>query len=271
MSTNDTLQLLIRLIAERHSQLNSALVSLFRVLAGEDAASKLAHAQGALRAANDLKVCLSNKDIPSWLVNAIQSLTSYTNKHWSSYQLLENLILIKREIENHRWIFQEGDDATLNFDSIYEHFKKESRLPELFDEIVKILESIKESGEVDSVTMLRALGKVTATIQRGRDGSYFCISSAWDFLLSFLKNYMWGELTKLPGLGTALEALRKAIEETNDEMYKLHQSIDNEMRRTVESEVKALKDKSSFAFIGYDKGGYLLPPATSQNISNMQA
>ena len=151
-----------------------------------------------------------------------------------------------------------------DFDSIFEHYKSESRLPELFDDIIRILEEIQSSGEVDSLTMMTALGKVLATLKQNKDGSYFSINSAWEFLVSFLKNYMWGELSKIPVLGTAMAALEKTIKETNEEMFKVHSSVEAEMSNVVEAEIKGLKNKSSFKFVSYDKSGLKLTDKTER-------
>ena len=136
-------------------------------------------------------------------------------------------------------------------------------MTELFDEIIKILEEIEASGEVDSLTMITALGKVIATIKKNKAGSYFAINSAWSFLTTFLKNYMWAELSEIPVLGTAMKALEKTIKETNEEMYKVHNQVQEEMARTVEDEVKGLKNKTSFKFLGYDKSGGIISENTS--------
>lgn len=259
MATNESFHIFLRLIQEKHRLLVAASDVLFRSLVGEDHGKKKEVANAALLAANDLRGLLSKKDVPSWLNNAINSLTAFVNGQWSAFDLLSNYISTKSAIETHSWTFQANDEAAFDFDSIFEHFKKDSRLPELFDSIVKILEDIEASGDVDSVTMLRSLGKVIATIKRSRDGSYFSLNSAWEFLLSFLKNYMWEELSKVPVLGTALEALEKTIKETNEEMFKLHQQVQDEMNKTVEGEISVLKNKSEFQFITYDRKGHLLP------------
>lgn len=184
---------------------------------------------------------------------------------------LENFISWKPQCDNHRWVFEEDDETAFDFDAIYERFKKESRLPELFDQVVRTLEEIHASGEVDSVTMLRALGKVISTIKKCKDGSYFSLNGAWEFLLSFLKNYLWGELSNLPVFGTAMTALRKTIEELNDEMFSLHSKIQSEMAKTVETEIKNLEGKSEFRSIAYDKTGRLLPGPAAPQLSGATA
>lgn len=271
MTTNESLHLFLRLIKEKHQRLIASSNAMMKSLTGEDPANKKAVAKATLQAAKDLQALLSNSDVPAWLNSTVHFYSSFLVDQIGNYDLLKNFIPIKAELESHSWVFQERSETAFDFDSIFAHYKKESRLPELFGQIVKILEEIESSGEIDSVIMLRALGKVIATIKRSKDGSYFSLNSAWEFLLSFLKNYMWGELAKLPILGTALEALEETIKETNEEMFKLHQQVQDEMNRTVEAEVKVLKDKTAFTFIAYDRTGHLLPAPTSAQVPSVSA
>lgn len=271
MSANESLQFFLRLIKQKHHALTEAANNLLRALAGEDSNAKKNAAKAMLQSAQDLHAILSNTDVPTWLSDTINQLPCFISGHWSSFDLLSNFIARKNALDRHRWVFEENAEIPFDFDSIFEHFKKESRLPDLFDEIVRLLEDIQNSGAVDSVTMLRALGKVISTIKRCKDGSYFSLNSAWEFLLSFLNNYMWGELSKLPVLGSALEALEKTIRETNDEMFRLHTQVRDEMTRAVEEEVKVLANKSSFLFVAYDKSGHLLPSPQSRQLPDASA
>lgn len=255
-----SLQLFMRLIREKHGALITASKSLINTLAGDDPNQKKSAAKATLQAATDLRAIISNKDVPPWLSEAIGFLTNFTSGGWTAPDLLNHFIRVKVSLDGHHWVFEQQDaEIAFDFDAIFEHYKKESRLPELFDQIIRLLEEIKSSGEIDSVSMLGALGKVISTIKKCKDGSYFSLNGAWEFLLSFLNNYMWGELSKLPVLGTALEALGKTIREADEEMFELHKKVKEEMARSVESEVKALADKSAFQFISYDRSGHLLP------------
>lgn len=242
-----------------------------RAFASENALERKSSAESMLITATDLRGLLSKQDVPSWLADTINGLTMYTGGNWTGYDFLLNFISLKQAIDQHQWAFDADTESAFDFDSIFEYFKKTSRLPELFEEIVSLLEQIQSSGAVDSVTMVKALGKVIATMKRCRDGSYFSLNSAWEFLLSFLNNYMWGELAKLPVLGTALEALEKTIREANDEMFKLHVEVSQEMTKLVEAEVAALTSKSTFPFITYDKNGHLLSGPGNRNLPNATA
>jgi hypothetical protein len=258
MTENDSLQLFLRLIRQKHQLLIARAGFLLQALAGEDLNAKREAAKAMLQAGSDLRAMLADGDVPPWLVSVTNQLHPFIDGRWNPFDLLSSFIPLKSELEGHHWVFDENAETPFDFDSIFNHFKRESRLPELFDEIVRLLEDIHGSGAVDSVTMLRALAKVIATIKRSKDGSYFSFNSAWEFLLSFLNNYLWAELAKLPVLGTALEALGKTIREANEEMFKLHTEVRGEMTRVVEGEIKVLANKSSFPFVTYDKVGHLL-------------
>lgn len=270
-TNNDSVQFFFRLVKEKHSNLVASASTLLREFAGDDPNAKKSCAESTLQAASDLRAILSKNDVPDWLNNTINAVSQFTRGNWSAKDFLPNFIDVKRQLDTHRWQFDQVTEAAFDFDSIFEHYKKESRLPELFDDIIRLLEEIESSGEVDSVNMLRALGKVIATIKKCKDGSYFSLNSAWEFLLSFLNNYMWGELSKLPLLGTALEALGKTIRDADEEMFKVHKQVQEELVRTVTTEVKALTNKSDFPFVTYNRNGRLFPHTETRQLPDATA
>jgi hypothetical protein len=256
----------MRFVAEKHNELIASLNDLVNALVSENIEAKKSKANISLTKANDLKSSISQQDYPAWLPPLIQGLEYFSNNQWKAHDLIAHLIGNITQIKSHKWVFENPSESAFDFDSIFEHYKSQSRLSELFDEIIKILEQIQDSGEIDSVAMMAALGKVIATLKQNKEGSYFSINSAWSFLVSFLENYMWAELSKLPVLGTAMEALEKTIQETNEEMHKVHSEIQSEMKNLVEAEVKGLQKKTEFQFIGYDKAGVNLPRIESNSM-----
>lgn len=256
-------ELLIRLLKEKHRAVSANLDTFLRVLAGEDLQAKKLHAEYSLTAAKDLRGVLAQQDVPDWLNILLSVIPGFISGSITSADLLINLIPQKEPIERHRWLFDGSVEQAFDFDAIYEHFKRESRLPELFDQVIKILQEIHDSGEIDSVMMMQALGKVISTIKKSKDGSYFSLISAWDFLISFLRNYIWEEISNLPVFGSAIVALRTTVGELNDEMFTLRQNMQDEMSKTVGAEIKKLDGKTNFSSVAYDKSGYLLPASTT--------
>ena len=256
MDNNESLKFFIRFVTEKYKSVLSTTDALVRSLSGENVQDKKNKALAVKSSTSDLLAALAASDQPVWLRTLNTHVTSYADDRTQSFHLMQYIMDNRVDITQHSWSFDQKSEA-FDFDSVFEHYRSESRLPELFDEIVRILEDIHNSGEVDSVNMMTALGKVIATLKKSKDGSYFSVNSAWSFLVSFLQNYMWAELSKLPMLGSAMEALKQTIDQTNDEMFKVHTEVQNEMKRTVEDQVKGL-NQSNFKFIGYDKNGHNL-------------
>lgn len=259
MVKNESVLFFIRIVQEKHSALLSSVDALLRALAGEDANLKLVSAKSVFTAATELLAILSGGDVPAWLGNTIVCTRNFATRQWSAAELLVNLVDVKREMDGHKWRFDESSESAFDFDQLFEQCRKQSRLPDMFDGICKLLEEIRASGEVDSISMLKAMGKVSATLKKCKDGSYFSLNGAWELLLTSLNDYMWGELTKIPVLETPLAALGKAIGEADREMSKLHKQVHEEMARSVGAAVKALSHKPLFSFVQYGRSSRLLP------------
>lgn len=256
---NDSIELYTRIINEKHKDLVKLSNILFRTLPTDDPNEKMTVARRTLEASTDILNIISKQDVPTWLNQLIEYLNNYINDRWKAPDFLVNFIVIKNQMENHVWISLENGEIAFDFDGIFERFKKESRLPVLFNQIIKLLDDIKNSGEIDSITMVKSLGKVISTIKKGNEGSYFSLEGAWNFLLIFIKNYMVEELAKIPALGSLMTSLFKTIEEARVEMNMVHDQINDEIRRVVETEIKPLSSKPDLAFIGYNKNAQLSP------------
>lgn len=267
MATKDSFNVFLRVLETKHQALNSNLEKLIIKLVEENTQAKKDAANAANQSASDLTALLSGADMPLWLTQIRSHLKKHVNGLSNAYELISAIIPLKNELEKHQWSFSENDSTPFNFDAIFEHYKNNSRLPELLSELIKALESIKESGEIDSLTMLNALGKLISTLKTSKDGSYFAIGNAWSFLMSFMNNYLWIELSKVPILGGALEALGKTIEETEKELEKINAGVKDEMIKTIEEEIKPLHQKTQMDFITYNKVGL---SHTSKSSINLQ-
>ncbi|TBU73323.1 hypothetical protein [Phytopseudomonas daroniae] len=262
--TESSTEAFVRLIKSKHDSLIKSLIRLQKALVGEDIQKKVDYAKKALEEAAALSSLLTAPDKPNWLQPLCQRLQIYNNNpSVEAYNFLQAIIPLIEPIHNHDWFGSTHKNA-LDFDAIFEKYKKESRLNELFQEIIRILESILESGEIDSNSMQRALERMISTLRSCKKGSYFHINSSWEFLINFIQNYLWEELGKIPALGSAVTALRKTLEETNEEMFKVHNSVKKELENSVEDEVKSLKGKATFNFPTYNKLGFI-PPEGNDN------
>jgi len=205
-------------------------------------------------AAESLALLLAPTDVPSWLRDITNQTLLFSSGSWDTFSLISNLIPSKAQLSNHQWAFDGAIDG-YDFDALFNHYRRESRLPELLLETIRTLEQIRDSGEIDSLTMLNALGRIIATLKRGNDGSYLSLHGAYSFLMTFLRNYMWEELIKIPALGSALTALKKTVGELEEEMADVHGSVQKEIQNVIEAEIRPLGDRAKFTFITYDRSG----------------
>lgn len=249
MVQSDSSTLFIHNLEERHRHLLSTMDNCLSTLFGEDPAAKLNACKVALAAATRLSELLATIDRPSWLNSVIKNLQTFEmmpkNDNKQSLNMLVALMQNYQAMGKEEWSFgNRSDVGAYDFDKIYEEFKDNSRLPNLFDEIISILEKMIRSGDIDSIKLTKALEGLIATLHKNKSGSYFSMRSAWDFTLSLMKNYLWEQLSDIPALGSLVRALRKTMEDTNSEMKGLHAQIREAMQE---------KFKGDFPFLSYEQ------------------
>lgn len=246
MNDNQSVEFFIRFLREKHQTFVSSITELFATLVGENKDSKKLAVEKAKEAAILLKSNLSDTDIPGWLHQAIKSLEWYLrniNTSGANNNLLTRLISIQTEMNSHQWKFESNINLlAFDFDSIYEKCKKESKLDELFENIISLLQKIIDSGEIDSIKTMAVLEKLIATLKKHEKASYFSINSMYDFLLHLMKNVLWAQLEGLPVIGPITKGLKKTIEETGVELEDLTAKMKTEMMTRYESEFKLLEN-----------------------------
>jgi hypothetical protein len=257
----DSVKYVLDMIREKHQALIQSIGYLANSLVSNNEAEKTSRLDLSIAATKNLKGMLTNNNMPLWLVPFEKILNNH--KHSPSVATataINNFLLTNMQgIKGYKWAFNTEKSNSFDFDSIFEKHKAESNLPVLFDDIIEKLQEIYDTNEVDSVKMMRGLEKVIATIKKSKDGSYFSLNSGWQFMLDFLKNYMWQELGNIAFFGPMFKALEQTLNNTNEEMFKVHTAVKEEMERTVGAEIKALENKSEFDFLTYDRNAAKMP------------
>jgi hypothetical protein len=266
MSTYASADFFIRFVDEKHNDLKLSLKNLVNSLVRENKDSKQTNVASTLSKATLLKESMSKADVPDWLTQLIYHLNRAGGNQDSNFQdMVAFLLKNSNSIEEHRWSF-ENSDSSFDFDSIYEKYRSQSRLDELFLEVVKVLEKMRDSDEIDSVKMLSALEKVINTLKSNSNSSFFSVRSAWEFFKIFFKNYLFIQLGEISNLSGLFEALNETIKETDKEMHDLSENVHSEMKNLVESEVQALDGKAEFTFLGYNNSGQLENKSDSKKL-----
>ncbi|MBI3123051.1 MAG: hypothetical protein HYZ10_01470 [Ignavibacteriales bacterium] len=244
MEQNESVLFFLRFLKEKHELFKSRLNNLFAVLVENNHEAKKKSAEQFYKAAQDLRDNLSDQDSPHWLNESVSAIDYYLKNITNSginNALLRRLLLIHNDAISHQWQFEDTQMIlAFDFDSIYEQCKRESRVDELFDNIISCLRKLIESEEIDSIKIKNTLERLIATLSKHNSASYFSIHSMWDFLGHLMKNVLWEELESIPGLSGVVKGLRKTIEETGIEMEDLNSKMKNSMNQKYNSDFSFL-------------------------------
>ncbi|MHC4877759.1 MAG: hypothetical protein ACYTGL_14785 [Planctomycetota bacterium] len=191
---------------------------------------------------------MSSKDHPNWIVPLENRLKWYRNRAASQpdagLQTINTILQLTPEIESQTWDFGDSAaNAAIDFAAIYREYYRGSRVPELFDELVGQLEKIIESGEIDSLTTIKALEKLIATIRKNARGDYFSTRGVWEFTQLFFRNLSIEVLESIPGLKHFVKALRKTMSELDLEMSQVHDQVKQRLTESVSGDLPMLEYK----------------------------
>ncbi len=241
--TNPSIEAFLRFVNERFDDFKQRLNELLAVLGLQSQQDKIVRAKAALDASMSLKQALALQDCPNWLEPLTRALVDFCNAPSNTRRTHSLLTAIGRyygaAIE-HKWSFDFSGDKPFDFDALYRHYKSESRIPELTDKLVELLEQIVQAKKIDSLKIVHSLETIIATLKRNRKGSYFSVVCTWDFAASYLKNIAWEVFEGIPVLGAPVKALRSTMEEMDKEMDILHSGMQAELHEQLEAEFPAL-------------------------------
>lgn len=241
---NPTVQTFLRFIQERFGDFRNRLAELMNALAADDKPQRVARAKAALEAANSLRQALSQRDQPDWLqpiINTLQNYVSNQGHPSPGSQLIEAIGLHYGAAIAHKWVFDFSDDRGFDFDGVFRRFEAESRIPELFDRLVELLDKIIQCEEVDSRKIIHTLETIVATLKKNRNGSYFSVMGTWNFVGTYLQKLAWNAFLDIPVLKTLVKSLRETLDEMNKEMEKVHGQMRADLHQQLQAEFPVLE------------------------------
>ena len=233
MVTNASAELTIRLITERHAELVKCIDQMQTVFSDNNNEAKVKLANQALDKVTTLRESLSSQDRPPWLEPLASSLDRYCKRPADGNTRTHVMTTIAQAwTPLHNYAVKFVDDSSVkpfDFDGVYDKYFKQSKLPQLFDELVEQLDKIIASNELDSRKIAHALTLLAATLKKNRNGSFFSLICTWDFTRSYTKNVLWEAIDECPGLKVFTKALRKTMEEMDTEMQTLHKNVKEDL------------------------------------------
>lgn len=227
------LEFFLRFLNERHAAVRRAVDQLLQVLPENNPKAKAIAVDDALREANTLASAMSEQDRPPWIGTLQKALTRYSQRSQQdgeSYKLLKGLIDVYAPLNTQTWVHASDDDA-LDFEAVYRRYTDESRLAELFDEMIGKIEGMLTTGQVDSNKVLRALEAVLATLKRNVRSSYFARRGAWQVASIYFRNFLWEALDEIPGVKAPVRALRKTFADLEKEFKQVGEHANDEIVR----------------------------------------
>jgi hypothetical protein len=230
MSKNESVDFFLRFLEERFTAFRTALTSLIQAVTQEDRTRKLEEAKLTLARIDDLKRAMSKVDHPNWIRPLEERISWYVraaeSQQDAGLQLIGTVLQLNPQIESQKWEFADtAASSAIDFAQIYQEYYQASKVPELFDQLVCHLETIINSGEIDSVQTTKALERLLATIRKNARGDYFSTRGAWEFTLVFFKNLSIETLETIPALKQVSKALRKTMAELDLEMSHVHDEV----------------------------------------------
>ncbi|MBU4273564.1 MAG: hypothetical protein KKE86_11380 [Planctomycetes bacterium] len=240
---NPSVETFVRFVEERFQDFRDRLSKLMSALAADDKQQKVARANTALEAANSLRQALAKQDQPGWLQPITNTLHNYVaNAGHSSpgTELINAIGLHYGAVAGHKWAFEFSDDRGFDFDGVFRKYEDESRIPELFDKLVELLEKIVQCEDLDSRTVVRTLETIIATLKKNRNGSYFSVMGTWNFTGTYLKNIAWNMLLEIPFLKVPVKSLQKTMEQLDKEMEKVHENMRSDLHKQLHAEFPVL-------------------------------
>lgn len=247
MKSNESLKVFLRFVEEKHNEVKRDTGNLFTQLVNENKASKISACTKYLESAENLSRSLAETDKPKWLLQIIHWCQWYLKNKDSQNAnnvLFEKLSPITNDIKNHEWSFEnQTDNIEFNFDHIYERFKEDSKLPDLFESLIDTLNKMIESGEIDSLKALESLKQLISLLKQNKTGSYFSVMASWEFIGGFIKNTLWASLDDVPVIKQLKKGFEETVAEMDIELDMIHTEIAKEMKSKYNTTVNSLTYK----------------------------
>lgn len=233
-----------RTVTDRYSTFKNRLDAAIAAFSGDDKDRIKLCAEKASRvekAGNDLLDILSEIDRPKWLkpiTEASKNFAANPNRvQAKSY--LEDVVRRYHQVGPINVVDSSG---VYDFDSLYERLRSEGQLPSLFDKMMEAVSNMLEHGELESVTVIKALQRLLDALKANREGSYLAMSNTIDFAV-FIRNFCGEFLKRIPGVKEYAVAMEKTVKAAEAERAKLDSDLQRESLALIVDAVEIAKLK----------------------------
>lgn len=247
--TKDSESAFKRTLEQKTIEARKAVDTCLKVYLGPSDRNRQTATNAAFDAVDRVFQILHENDRPDWLTSLRQDL-KFSQQHFKDADGVAAVQRVASEhyprLLAHEWKFvASSDDTGFDFDAVFEKYRVECRISELFDELIRYMKEIVNSEAIDNISVgaLRELHTIIATLHSARKGSYFATRGAWYFVATWFKNTGWELLGSIPIAGSVVKGLQKTLEETDGEMLQLHDKIQTELEHKIATDFPRLEYK----------------------------
>lgn len=216
-------------VEERFSAFRDCINSLVVGFSNTDQNKRGQLVKNLMEKTRDLADILPNKGLPKWLTD-IRGATTQANADLNDKHTEQLLRVIWQSRDQIQPIeFPSQDNSLFDFDELFNHYRDQGRIAELFDELVRALGSIIDSGVIDSLTAINALKDLIGMLKANRNGSLAAIKSCL-FSAAYMKNTFIELLKEVPVLKAFVSGYEKTLQEAEHELGKIEEHLTEEIK-----------------------------------------
>lgn len=239
-------QMFQRKLKQNQQKIVTLLTNLETILLNEDLNKKTLNIKSINDICNIYRVDCG-PDTPKWVIQ----LQNLTNKYLKQTTIPAHKLEIynfiksnKNEIAIHDWN-KGGYDHDLNFEKIYEKYKSESRLTELFDNMIDLLEKMIVEEDLELGNLENKISFLLSVIRSNISKSYSADQSILSYIIYFIKEFLLNMASNIPGLKEFIDAMISTVKLIDSEIVEVSQKTNNEIK-------EKLKQTN---LIGYNSNG----------------
>lgn len=199
---------------------------------------------------------LCSTDTPLWLNDlnkTINQVIEQPNNNTVRMHFYNSIERNEKSIINHNWEYG-GINLDFDFEYVYSKYKKESKLDELFGEVIVLLERLLKDESILKNIKEEKIKILLSVINTNRDKSLYAdegiIRALFDFLLESISS-----LINIPGLKEIVNSLIELFKKLTSEMDSVKTKTQEEIEKTIQvpqlmlydskGMIKQLEDKNN--------------------------
>ncbi|MBD3331474.1 hypothetical protein GF356_01385 [candidate division GN15 bacterium] len=201
---------------------------------------------------------LSKKDQSVWLGPIETALQKYCeNPKHKEHESNLNTTIARQWADMNRQVWEFHEGATpFDFDGAYSKHFDQSKIPDLFDELVRLLEEVVSTRDDDGNYVINrrdateSLETLIATLKKNRKPSHSTLIFIWRAARTLVANVVWEALNEYTVLKVLIPAFQKTMRELDEQVIEVDKKTKEEVKKVVSVELPRL-EYHSYALLEY--------------------